>query len=441
MATTSNVSPYGLLGRTLGHSWSPRIHGVFGSSPYALFEREPNDVAAFIRNAPWRGINVTIPYKREAAELADVRSPRVERLGVANTLVRRDDGTIFADNTDVLGFAWMLDRFLKRHTGASARERLHGQKVIILGSGGACQAVKAALEDAGSNVVVISRAGDETYATLGERHADAVLLVNTTPVGMFPHCPASPILDETFDQLKSLVGVLDVVYNPERTGLCLMAERKGLPAESGLAMLVSQAFFASQSFLGHALDESLVEQVEEILRSQTRNVVLIGMPGSGKTSAGRRLARLCHRPFVDLDDSFVVDHGITPSECIRSQGEAIFRQMETQTAAAHASRSGLVIACGGGIVTQPRNYDYLHQNGTIVMLDRPLDQLSTNDRPLSQSRGVKALADERMPLYRSWADLTLPCTGSAQGDAIEIAKMLGIGVSVDQTAGVSDSPA
>ncbi len=426
MPASTDNSPFGLLGRTLGHSWSPRIHATFGSTPYALFEREPEEVADFVAHGNWQGINVTIPYKRVAAELADETSERVARLGVSNTLVRRADGKIFADNTDVLGFAWMLERFL-REKAQLPTDVLRGRKALVLGSGGACQAVRAALEDVGCHVVVISRTGDETYATLTDRHADAVLLVNTTPVGMYPHCPASPISEEAIAGLTKLVGVLDVVYNPERTGLCMAAERMGLPCESGLAMLVSQAFFASQLFQGRDLDESLVQQVENDIRRQTRNIILIGMPGGGKTTAGRRLARLIGRPFVDLDDSFTVDHGLSPAECIRTQGEQAFRKLETQTAQIAASRSSLVIACGGGIVTQPRNYPILHQNGTIVMLDRPLDELmksETGDRPLSQSKGVKRLAEERMPLYRSWADVVLPCTGSAAGDAQELQKLL-----------------
>ena len=423
---TGSGAPFGLLGRTLGHSWSPRIHQTLGSAPYALFEKEPQEVTDFVLHGSWRGLNVTIPYKRDVVRIADETSDRVRRLGAANTLVRHADGTVYADNTDVLGFSWMLTRFLRQRAGVEP-EALRGRKALVLGSGGACQAVRAALEDVGCEVVVISRTGDETYATLTERHADACLLVNTTPVGMYPHCPASPVDEQTLARLTGLVGVLDVVYNPERTGLCLMAERLGLPAESGLAMLVSQAFFASQLFQDATLDEALVERIEADIRHQTRNVAIIGMPGSGKTAAGRRLARLAHRPFVDLDDCFAVDVGMTAAECIRTRGEDEFRRLETQTASAYASRSGLVIACGGGIVTRPENYDILHQNATVVMLDRHLDELlasEVGDRPLSQTKGVSRLADERMPLYRAWADVVLPCTGSAAGDALALQRIL-----------------
>ena len=415
---------FGLLGRTLGHSWSPRIHTTLGSVPYALFEREPDEVRAFVRDGRWHGINVTIPYKRDAALLADEQSERVRRLGVANTLVRRADGSVFADNTDVLGFAWMLDRFARRHLGAPARVALAGRKAPVLGSGGASQAVQAALEDAGALVVVVSRSGAETYEGLSRRHADAALVINTTPVGMYPHCPQSVVDQGVLEALPELVGVLDVVYNPERTGICLAAERLGIPCESGLAMLVAQARFASELFLGFSHDDAVVEQIEADIRKQTRNVILIGMPGSGKTSAGRRLARLIGRPFVDLDDSFAVDHDLTPAECITTRGEKAFRELESQTAASYGARSGLVIACGGGIVTQPRNYAPLHQNGTIVMLDRRLEELSSDDRPLSQTKGVMRLAHERMGLYHDWADLVLACTGSAAGDAEQIRRLL-----------------
>lgn len=419
-------APFGLLGRTLGHSWSPRIHTTLGSAPYGLFEREPEEVTDFVRNGSWRGINVTIPYKRQAAELADVRSPRVERLGVANTLVKREDGSIFAENTDVLGFARMLERFCAREFATTTAEAFAHKKALVLGSGGASQAVRAALEDIGAHVVIISRTGTETYQTLVERHADAELLVNTTPVGMYPNCPNAPIREDVLTRLTSLRALIDVVYNPERTGLCLMAERLGIPHESGLAMLVAQALYASELFQGKELDPSCLDRIESDILRSTRNVVFIGMPGCGKTSAGKRLARMVGRPFVDLDDAFVVDHGQTPAECILTHGEETFRALESETTASYCARSGLVVACGGGVVTQERNYDLLHQNATIVFLDRPLDELSSDNRPLSQSKGVARLAQERMPLYRSWADITLPCTGSAEGDAAEVRRLLGL---------------
>ena len=420
-------APFGLLGRTLGHSWSREIHARLGSAPYALLELEPEEVAPFVREGAWRGLNVTIPYKREAALLADVRSAAVERIGAANTLVRADDGRIVAENTDVLGFAWMLERFCRERLGASAHDALAGEKALVLGSGGASQAVVDALaHTVGARPVVISRTGEETYATLVERHADAVLLVNATPVGMFPRCPASPLPEADLAALAGLRGVLDVVYNPERTGLCLAAERLGLPCESGLAMLVAQALYASELFQGRALDDALALEVERELRSQTRNVVLIGMPGAGKTSCGRALARALDRPLVDMDEVVATERGRGAAQIIREDGEAAFRALETEATGRYGARSGLVIACGGGVVTRPENYDLLRHNGTIVLLDRPLDQLGTEGRPVSQARGVEALAAERMPRYRAWADLVVACTGTPQGDAARIRELLGL---------------
>lgn len=418
---------FGLVGRSLGHSWSPQIHARLGSAPYALVEVEPDGLAPLVRDGAWRGLNVTIPYKREAAALADVRSPAARRIGAANTLVRAEDGSIVAENTDVLGFSWMLSRFCRERLGGSPRDLLEGEKVLVLGSGGASQAVVDALEHvAGARAVVISRSGDETYATLVERHADAALLVNTTPVGMFPRCPAAPVPEGDLARLTGLRGVLDVVYNPERTGLCLCAERLGLPSESGLAMLVAQALYASELFQGRQIDDAVVPLIEREIRSQTQNVVLIGMPGAGKTSSGRALARALGRPFVDIDEVVATEQGRSAAQIIREDGEGRFREIESEATARYGARSGLVIACGGGVVTRPENYGPLRQNGTIVLLDRPVGQLGTEDRPVSQARGVEQLAAERMPLYRAWSDVVVRCTGTPQGDAALIRSRLGL---------------
>lgn len=418
---------YGLLGRKLGHSWSPQIHARLGSVPYTLVEREPDAAEEFLRSDAWDGLNVTIPYKRLAAEAADHRSPRVARLGVANTLVRQPDGTIFAENTDVLGFSWLLDRFAQREFGMMAAEAFKTGEALILGSGGACQAVRAALEDAvGCRVAVISRSGEDGYDGIVERHLSTRLIVNTTPVGMYPTCPASPLSDQTLASFPELRAVIDVVYNPERTGICLAAERLGIPYESGLAMLVAQAYYASEVFQGTSLDESLINQIERRLRASQRNIVLIGMPGAGKTSTGRSLAHALGRPFIDLDDAFAVENGVSAASYITAHGEPAFRAKESQIVARYGSQSGLVIACGGGVVTQPCNYDFLHQNGTIAFIDRPLYQLTSNGRPISQLKGIHRLAEERMDLYRGWSDVAISCTGSASGDATLLRARLGL---------------
>ncbi len=420
-APTTSVC-FGLVGRKLGHSWSRQIHTRLGSAPYDLIELEPNEVEAFVREGSWQGLNVTIPYKAEAARLADERSERVARLGVANTLLRRDDGSIFAENTDVLGFSWMLGRFCRRHLGSPATDVLAGQKALVLGTGGAAQAVTTSLEEVGARVIQISRTGTETYEGLAARHADARLLVNATPVGMYPNCPATPLALDELSQLTSLVGVLDVIYNPLRTQLVLDARSLGLPAECGLAMLVAQALRSSELWQGIPLDDALVEEIERDLKHQMRNVALIGMPGAGKTSTGKRLAHLMGRPFVDIDDACTLEAGITPGEMIKTKGEEAFRKVESTVVARYGSSSGIVIACGGGVVTRERNRLPLLQNSLVVMLDRPLEELSTEGRPLSGARGVYALAAERMDAYHSWADIIHTCTGTAAGDAAAILK-------------------
>lgn len=423
----ATVAPFGLVGHPLGHSWSPEIHARLGSFPYALHDLSPDEVEPFLRSGSWTGLNVTIPYKALAAQLADVRSAAVERIGAANTLVRDEGGRLVAENTDVLGFAWMLERFCREKLGSTARGALEGRKVLVLGSGGASKAVCYALEEtAEARVIIVSRTGDETYETLAERHADAALIVNTTPVGMYPNCPASPVDDATLASLTDLLGVLDVVYNPRRTGLCLAAERLKLPRESGLSMLVAQALYASELFQGRKLDDALVGQIERDIVASTQNVALIGMPGAGKSSCGRALARLLGRPFVDLDDAIELEAGRSPEQIIREDGEAAFRDVEARVTARCASKSGLVIACGGGVVTREENYASLHQNSEIVLIDRDLSQLSSSGRPMSQDKGVERLAQERMHLYRSWADVTVSCTGSAEGDARAVRGLLGL---------------
>ncbi|MDO4849205.1 MAG: shikimate kinase [Coriobacteriia bacterium] len=420
------ATPFGLLGRKLGHSWSKPIHEQLGSAPYSHIELEPEEVAPFIReNGSWRGLNVTMPYKLDAARLADERSPRVEALGAANTLVRREDGSVFAENTDVLGFSWMLGRFCSRELGSDAATVLAGKKALVLGSGGASQAIQASLADTGADVVVVSRSGADNYGNLVERNADAALIVNTTPVGMYPNCPGTPVAEEDLARMPGLLAVLDIVYNPRRTGICLAAEHLGIPSESGLAMLVAQAFFASELFQAKKLDEALIEGIEASIYRQTQNIVLIGMPGAGKTTTGRRLAHLLGRPFVDVDEAVAQKCGRSAASIIETDGEDAFRRIETEVTGECCARSGLVVACGGGVVTRPENRDLLRQNGTVIMIDRPLSELSSNGRPMSRAKGVERLAAERMDAYRSWSDARIACSGSAEGDAAQILQTLG----------------
>ena len=421
-------TPFGLVGASLAHSWSPRIHNTLGSSPYGLFSfPTPEEAADFVLNGDWQGLNVTIPYKRLAASCAQKRTPLVEQLGAANTLVHLADGTLLAENTDLWGFDYLLHRFAETQL-VGGIEALAGRKALVLGSGGASQAVQAALRLAGLHPVVVSRTGgpQNSYEGLASYHQDACLLINTTPVGMYPECEASPVSQETLSQLSGLLGVLDLIYNPAKTQLMLDAAACGLPAMGGLLMLVAQAFRSSELWQGTSLDLTLIDRIAAQITSETRSVYFIGMPGCGKTGCARRLARMVDRPFVDLDDAFEIDWEMTPSQCISQEGEDAFRTKETHTLAATAKEPGLIVACGGGVVCREANLDLMRHNGIVIMLDRPLEQLSLNDRPLTASKGVEAIAAERMELYRQWADIQVPCTGTAQGDAILVKDMLGL---------------
>ena len=414
---------FGLLGRTLGHSWSPEIHEQLGSVPYELVELEPDELASYVREGRWEGLNVTIPYKREALALTDELAPAAGRLGAVNTLIRTKKG-IRGDNTDLFGFSWLLRRFVERELGGIGAIR--GKEVLVLGTGGASRAVKAALEDAGALPRTISRTGDDTYATLEERHAHAVMVVNATPVGMYPKCPATPLDEGRLARLPDLKGVIDVIYNPERTGICLAAEQLGIPSESGLAMLVAQAWRSGELWQDSTLDESLIGRIEEGIRTRERNVILIGMPGSGKTTCGRELGILTGRKAIDLDHAFSKRFGRSAAEVIEHDGEDAFRTMETEVLASYAKGSQQVLSCGGGVVCRQENLALMRQNGVVVMLDRPIGELSSRGRPISRARGVETLARERLPLYRAWADHIVACTGSARGDALEIARRLAL---------------
>ena len=384
----------GLLGRKLGHSYSPQIHSHLASYEYTLFEKEPEELEAFLKNGGFTGLNVTIPYKKDVIPYLDELSPTAKRLGAVNTIVRREDGSLIGHNTDYFGFCSMVGR-----SGLAVA----GKKVLVLGSGGASNTAVAALEEMGAQVVVISRSGENNYDNL-HRHADAAVIVNTTPVGMYPKTGVSPISLERFQKLE---GVLDVVYNPARTQLLLDAESRGLIAMNGLWMLVAQAKESAEWFAGVQIPDGKIAKIHGLLRAQMENIVLIGMPGCGKTTVGQALATMQGKRFVDADAVLEERVGRKITDIIPSDGEEAFRQMETDTLAELGKQSGLVIATGGGCVTRERNYPLLHQNGTILWLTRELDKLPTHGRPLSQTGKLQQMYAVREPMYRRFADAVI----------------------------------
>ena len=396
---------YGLLGRKLGHSWSAPIHAALGCEDYRLIELEPEELADFLSRDDIGGLNVTIPYKREVMQYCDVIDGAALTIGSVNTLSRRADGKLYAWNTDAIGFLWMAKR-----AGIDFRE----QKVIILGSGGASLTAQAMSRAEGAReVVVVSRSGENNYDNLA-RHADADILVNTTPVGMYPHTGESPVDLAAFPACR---GVLDVIYNPRRTALLLQAERLGIPCSDGLPMLVAQAKAAEEFFFDKNIPDSENERILAMLRREMTNIVLIGMPGCGKTTVGQALSRLTGREAIDLDACIVKKAGCSIPEIFAREGEAAFRTLEREVTAEIGNLSGKIILTGGGVVKDPRNYGPLHQNGRIYHLMRDLDALPTDGRPLSQTTALSALWEERAPLYASFRDEVIDNNGSVEETA------------------------
>ena len=387
----------GLLGRKLGHSYSPAIHAMLADYEYKLYEKEPEELEGFLRDSEFQGLNVTIPYKKDVVQYCAALSPLAAELGSVNTLVRRADGSLYGDNTDAWGFEAMAKRL-----GVDYR----GKKALVLGSGGASVTVQAVLKHLGCAVMVISRSGPDNYDHL-DRHADAAVLVNTTPVGMYPNVGVSPV---DLDVLPNLRAVLDVVYNPARTQLILDAEARGIPCASGLYMLVGQAVRASELWTNRTISTETLERVWKTVGGSMENLVLIGMPGSGKSTVGQRLAETMGRTLVDADAEIVKRVGDIPAY-FQSHGEAAFRRVEAEVLAELGKQSGLVIATGGGCVTREENYNSLHQNGTIVWLKRDLDKLPVSGRPVSQRDGVQAIYEKRSPLYQRFADIVVDNNG------------------------------
>ena len=389
----------GLLGEKLGHSYSPELHALLGDYPYQLFEVAPRDLGDFLRRREFHGLNVTIPYKRTVAEVCDELTDAAAAIGSVNTVLRREDGSLFGDNTDAAGFEAMI-----RHGGIE----IEGKKCLIFGSGGASLSVRYVLEKLGAGeIVVISRSGEDNYDNL-DRHADARVLVNATPLGTYPNTGVSPVDLRDFPACE---GVLDLVYNPARTHLLLQAEALGIPHEGGLYMLAEQARRSAKVFFGNDFPLLTTQTAYETLWARKENRILIGMPGCGKTTVGKALAALLGRPFLDADQELEQELGMPCGDYITRNGEADFRQRETAVLERLGKQSGMVIATGGGCVTRAENYSLLHQNGTIIFLERPLSRLSREGRPLSQRGRLEDMYVIRLPMYRRFADCIVPNEG------------------------------
>ncbi len=401
----------GLLGRKLSHSYSPQIHAYLGDYAYSLFEVEPENIESFLKNTDFVGINVTIPYKKAVILYCQKLTDVAQRLGAVNTIFRNTEGLLVGHNTDYFGFLFMVQK---------SGLQLQGKKVLVLGSGGASNTAVAVMEQLGAQVTVISRTGENNYTNL-QKHADTSVIVNATPVGMYPNNGISPVDLGLFPLLE---GVLDMVYNPARTRLLQDAEARGLVTLNGLWMLIAQAKEAAQWFTGRKIDDQFISSIYESLHKQMQNIVLIGMPGCGKSTIGKVLATQYNRIFIDADSEIEGRAGCSIPEIFQSGGEEEFRRIETAVLSDLTKISGCVIATGGGCVTKLENYPLLHQNSMIIWLQKDISTLPTEGRPLSQSTRLQDMYQIRKPLYQQFADYTVSNDGTVEETLEQIRRLL-----------------
>lgn len=402
----------GLLGEKLGHSYSPQIHSMLADYEYKLFEKSPEELEDFLKSGEFDGLNVTIPYKKSVMPYCAELSPTAAQIGSVNTIVRRSDGSLYGDNTDAFGFENLIV-----HNGIEVK----GKKALVLGTGGASVTAQAVLKNLGaSEVVVISRKGEDNYENIA-KHADAEIIANTTPVGMYPNNGKAAV---DLAQFPKLSGVLDVVYNPARTALLLQAEKLCIPCAGGLYMLVSQAKRSCELFTGNSIPDSEIDRIERVLSHQMQNIVIIGMPGSGKTAVSTMLAERLGRKIFDTDTIVSEKAGVTIPEIFAAQGEAGFRKLETEATAEVGKLSGNIISTGGGVVTVADNYELLHQNGVIVWIERDTNKLARDGRPISLSSDLNELYAARLPLYERFADIKADNNGDINDTVNAIMEMI-----------------
>lgn len=381
-----------VIGEHLGHTFSPQIHSELADYSYLVKELQKEELEHFFTKGDFDFLNVTIPYKKQIIPFLSRLSPEAEAIGAVNTVKRTADGSLEGHNTDYYGFLYLLKK---------SKISVCDAKVLVLGSGGASLPVKQVLRDCGAKeIITVSRTGENNYQNIS-KHNDAHVIVNTTPVGMYPNNLISPIELEGFPKCR---GVIDIIYNPSRTKLLLDAEKLGIANIGGLPMLVAQAKRAAEIFTEKTIDDSETDRITDIILRQTQNIILVGMPGCGKSTVGKIIAKKLGRAFFDSDEVFEERYQTTPKEVIEAYGESEFRSMEHKIIIELGKNSSSVIATGGGIVTVEDNYAPLHQNGSIFFIERELNKLPIANRPISKSVGVEELYRIRLPLYTRFCD-------------------------------------
>lgn len=414
---------YGCIGEHLGHSFSAEIHALLADYKYEICEVARDSLDDFMRRRDFCGINVTIPYKQAVIPYLYYVDESAKAIGAVNTVVNRD-GRLYGYNTDVYGMTKLINRI-----GID----MQGKKVAILGTGGTSKTARAVSSALGAReiITVSRRAGDgsASYEDLYSDHADVEVIINTTPCGMYPYADggadrvATPV---DVSRFPALCGVVDAVYNPLRTNLILDARDRGIPSEGGLYMLVAQAVRASEIFLDTVYPDDVCESVYGRILKSKENVVLCGMPSSGKSTVGRLLSERLSRSFVDTDEVIVDVEKCQITDIFRERGEKAFRDIESEAVRAVSEKSGAVIATGGGAILRDENVRRLKRNGCLVFLDRPLSELiPTSDRPLASDReAIEKRYNERYPRYNSVADIVIAVDTDACGVADKIIKEL-----------------
>ena len=412
---------YGLLGKKLGHSYSPEIHEAFGRYSYRLIELREDQLEDFLKSPEIGGLNVTIPYKEAVVKYCSRLTPLAEKIGAVNTIYREQGAAdhpsqLVGDNTDYDGFLALL-----RKAGISLTEK----KVVVLGSGGASRMVQQACRDLGvRDLTIVTRDGREgtiPYESLNH-HTDSEIIINTTPVGMYPNNGESPVNLDLFPHCQAVV---DLIYNPLTTRLLAQAKERNLIAAGGLSMLVDQAAKACRRFTGQEVPSKDIERITRELEGQIRNIVLIGMPGCGKTTMGRLLSEALRRPFLDMDSLIEQERGLTIPQIFERHGEEEFRRLERELAERIGKERGQIISTGGGIVLHPENVVNLSQNGTLIFLDRPISLLARNGRPLSVStEAIEKMARDRMALYKGASDYIISMDESPEINLEKLMKII-----------------
>lgn len=399
------MTKYGLCGEKLGHSHSPIIHKMLGNEKYDLLAMSREEFFSFMNKKDFSAVNVTIPYKQDALSLCDELSEEAKNIGSVNTVVNKN-GTLYGYNTDIYGFTFML---------GNAGIQIAGKKVLVLGTGGtSLTAVSACKKLAASEIITVSRKGNINYENVYEIK-DAEIIINTTPVGMYPSNGISPI---DISHFEKLCGVADVIYNPQKTKLLLDAEKRGIKTAGGLSMLVAQAVEADRLFFSRKKTDDDIKKIQMILKhlnSQVSNIILVGMPGCGKSTVGKIVAEKLGRSFIDADDYITEKHGRTPADIIKNDGEEAFRKLETEALCEVTKLSSCVISCGGGAVIKEENRELIKQNGVCFYIIRDTERLATDGRPLSAGGidGLKKLFKLREPLYKKTADFEVPLCENA----------------------------